>query len=178
MPKQVRLRVPSMTPERTVQIFLEALAEGTFDTHLDILFQAINSRIQESQQEPGDAVEPRDCVPDHAPLKLLVVGKHYGVLGEKYSGVVVMYIEDLEPRDGDGGIPKVIVECIVGNANVIGGKKYKLPVSALTEIVEDIKPVPHRPPYGYARGNCRTCGGPVEYNGKGRPPSVCAACRN
>lgn len=184
-PKQVRLKVPPKLREEksdkdlAVQAILKALSVGEFDTHLDILFQAVDARIQESQQEPGDAVEPRDRIPEQKPVDL-VMGRKYFLSGDKYAGVVVKYLDIVYPRDGDGGISKVKVECVSGNDAVTAGKFYKLPATALVEIPGepvDAKPAPHTPPYGYARGNCRKCGGPIAYNGRGRPPSVCGNCK-
>lgn len=180
-PKQVRLKVPPKLREEksdkdlAVQAILKALSVGEFDTHLDILFQAVDARIQESQGEPGDAVEPRDRVP----TVKLTPGADYQLSGDKYAGVVVVYLEDVEPRDGDGGIRKVKVLCTDANSGgpIVPGKHYKLPAAALVPYVQDAKPAPHTPPYGYARGSCRKCGGPIAYNGRGRPPSVCDNCK-
>lgn len=184
-PRQVRLKVPPKVREEeadrdlVVQAFVKAIAGGVYDTHLDILFAAVDGRIQESQQEPGDAVEPRDRVPEPK-LADLVSGRHYFLSGDKYAGVVVKYLDVVYPRDGDGGISKVKVECISGNYAVTAGKFYKLPATALVDIPGepvDKNPERHQPVYGYSKGNCRSCGGAVEYNGRGRPPSVCEACK-
>lgn len=180
-PKQVRLKVPPKTREEktdtelVVQAFVKAIAGGVYDTHLDILFAAVDGRIQESQQEPGDFVPPRKPTQDEVPE--FARDLRYSLLGERYSGVVVKFLDYMEPRDGDGGIRKAKVECIYGNEDVTAGKVYKVPLTALVEWKEDEKPKPHQPVYGYARGNCRSCGGAVEYNGRGRPPSLCETCR-
>lgn len=187
-PRTNRLKVPphlQKQPEKTdkelaVRSIVKAVAAGEFDTYLDVLFTAVDDRIREYQQEPGDQLNRTASAPQpSANIPELVFGWEYYLLGEKYSGVVVKYQEDVEPRDGDGGVRKVKVLCTEGNAHVSPGKYYKLPAAALTDVRPDsvAKPEPHQPVYGHSRENCRACGGPVEYSGRGRPPKICVTCR-
>lgn len=197
MPQQVKLKTKRVAREQPTQeqedssrqtavdLVLQAIAEGEFDTHLDVIFTAVDARIAQYMEEnPQDALPTlKDRQERFRTLRReppqLVAGKKYRLAGEKYEGVSVSYLGMMERSDGDGGAAKAKVEIITGNSTVQPGKVYKVPVSALEDIPEMHKPL-MAAKFGPTRPGpmCRKCGDPVDYSGKGRPSALCANCKN
>lgn len=166
--------------KQTADELIQAIGEGVFDTHLDLIDKAITERIRKSQEENGDAVEPRRVASEKirvlrsAPAEL-IWNRQYRLRGEKYAGVVVSFLDLV--GQADGGIPKARVSVDTGNKNVEEGKTYIVPSAALEDIPE-IRNV-NVPPRlkNYTLDPCKKCGGAVEYSGKGRPHTLCENCR-
>lgn len=186
MAEKVRLKVRRPSKEReaedtleTVQEIITALSEGMFDAYLDVIYKAFDDRIRKSQEEDGDGELPttrdraeklRSIRTEREPV-IPVEGRQYRLRGEKYQGVIVMYMEMAGVNNR--GAAMVLVEVIVGNGDQTVGRQYKVPLIALEEIPDmKSKPLPNIPD----APKCRRCGEPVAYSGRGRPRSFCDNC--
>lgn len=186
MAEKVKLKVIRKKPEErtsedvldTVQEIIGGIGEGVFDAYLDIMFKAFDDRIRQFQEEDGDGELPtrdradklRSMRADRSPVTP-VEGRHYRLRGEKYQGVVVMYLD--KSGVNDRGAEMVLVEAITGNKIVTYAQQYKVPLAALEEI-PDVKTKPLPDLIDVPR--CRKCKEPVEYSGRGRPRALCDNC--
>lgn len=179
-PQKVRLKKPlpspkleeeEYSPKKTLLMFIEALQLGEFDSDLDTLYEAVDARIAGYQQEEGD--------PGHDPRNRAsasvspVEGKEYYVRGDRYAGVVVVFLEPVPQHNGDS--PKALVEVALAiESDLVVGQRYRVPIAALQEIpVKQPQKVPGSIGYSF----CKGCQERIEYSGTGRPKSYCENCR-
>lgn len=188
-PNSARLKRPVPRPvpqdqeeqdlKLTAEAIIQAISEGVFDTHLDLIDKAITDRIRQSQEEEPDEIELRRAPAEKirvlrsAPPEL-VWNRTYRLRGEKYAGVVVTFLEYVGQANGE--IPRAKVSVDTGNKNVQAGNVYIVPSAALEEI-PDLAVVKTKAPYGHSLKPCRQCGEDVEYSGTGRPHTLCKNCR-
>lgn len=189
-PQTVKLKRPVPRPvpqdqeeadlKLTADAIIQAIGEGVFDTHLDLIDKAITDRIRKSQEEEPDEIDLRRAPAEKirvlrsAPPEL-VWNRTYRLRGDKYSGVVVTFLELV--GDANGGISTAKISVDTGNENVQEGKVYIVPSAALEEIPDLASTKTRAQPYGHSLKPCRQCGGDVEYSGTGRPHTLCKNCR-
>lgn len=147
-PKKVTVRkVRREPPELSVSLdfarnFERMVRRGDFDAVLDTLWNAVDGRLRTYFQEG----ENRDAAQEYAAEKIrmmrvapekLVHGHYYGVHGEKYEAVRVVYLGKAAESENNG-IPKVKVR-VVSNprgTELSVGKMYKVPPAALDMLTE------------------------------------------
>jgi hypothetical protein len=154
-PTKIKVVKPKIGSEN-VPAFVKQLAyeisQGTLDTHLDLIYTAVDDRIRQytSINKPNDK---------ETEAKLALVRKYRGgdvtepeidkayfVSGEKYRAVIVRF--DGEPKPFENGARKARVEIMIASeaSGLEAGSVKIIPLAVLMEIPkeqdsEDLDPI-------------------------------------
>lgn len=119
--------------------FAFQLAQGRFDTHLDLLYIALDDRVRNymrvSKPIDEDTQKKLAHIRKLRGVELeLVIGTKYGVFGDIYRGVVVAFHGEGKPYDN--GARKARVEVVISTpeSKLEVGTFRLIPMAALMEL--------------------------------------------